>query len=78
MNKFSPKYFFTLVETNSQVLSAGKTQSLTVNMHIKVDSPYVSFIAIEEAMVGRLRGNNGSNTFYIFDYGVNPKDVKPG
>ena len=68
----------TLVETNSQVISASKTQSLTTNMQIKVDSPFVSFVAADEAILGRLRGNNSSNAFYIFDFGVNPKDVKPG
>jgi len=29
-------------------------------------------------MIGRLRANNSSNAFFIFDYGVNPKDIKGG
>lgn len=79
MNRLSPKYYLTLVETNSQVLSASKSQSLTLNMHIKVDSPFMSFISNEsEASIARLRGNNSSKFFYIYDFGVNPKDVKPG
>lgn len=79
INRLSPKYYLTLVETNSQVLSAAKTQSLTTHMQIKIDSPYLSFISNnQEAMIGRVRGNNHSNVFYVFDFGVNPKDVKPG
>ena len=49
-------------------------------MQIKVDSPYVSFIAQQgqETMIGRLRANNYNKAFFMFDFGVNPKDVKPG
>lgn len=79
MNKFSPKFFLTLTETNSQVLSAVKIQSLTCHMQIKIDSPYTSFIATgNETSLGRIRANNSNNIFYIFDYGVNPRDIKPG
>lgn len=39
----------------------------------------MSYIARgQETMIGRLRANNNNNVFYIFDYGVNPKDIKFG
>lgn len=80
VNKLSPKYYLALVDENNnniQMLSANKIQSITCNMQIKIDSQYVSFIAQEgETLLGRLRANNGNTVFYIFDWGVNPKDAK--
>ena len=78
VNRFAPKYYLTLVESNSQVLSAAKIQSLSTHMQIKVDSPYVSYIAKgQETMIVRLLGESGYKLFYIFDSGTNPKDIKP-
>ena len=81
VNKFSPKYFLLLQENGCEtnMLQAVKIQSINCHMHIKIDSPYVSYISKgQETLIGRLRANNGNNAFFIFDFGVNPKDVKQG
>ena len=46
-------------------------------MQIEMDSQYISFIAQEgEKLIGRLKANNSSNVFYIYDFGANPNDAK--
>ena len=79
VNKFAPKYYLTLAEVNAPMLMASKIQSITTHIQIKIDSQFVSFIAKgQETLIGRLRANNSNDAYFVFDKGVNPKDVKPG
>jgi len=79
VNKFSPKYSLQLAESGTRMLQAAKVQSISTHMLIKVDSPFINFIAKgQENLVGRLRGGSSSRAFYVYDFGVNPKDVRPG
>jgi len=79
MYKFHPKYYLKLSDANTPVMMAETVKAATLQFTIKIDSPHIGFIAKgKENVMTRLRGNFGKNQFFLFDGGINQKEVKPG
>lgn len=73
-------YYLKLSANNQAMLLAEKIQqSMTKHYRIKIDLLHQKYIRHDdELFIGRLRANFNQNEFYVYDYGINPRDLKPG
>lgn len=54
-------------------------QSMTVHYRIKMDLLHQKYVGnSEDLYIGRLRANFNQNEFYVYDNGVNTRDLKQG
>ena len=73
--------FYLRLSSNSQALLRAEKvqQSMTKHYRLKIDLLHQKYVRHDDELyIGRLRANFAQNEFYIYDNGMNPRDLKPG
>ena len=60
------------------MLSSFNKKAMNLNCLIKIDNiEGKSKSFFDEENLGKLKANNNNSEFFLYDYGINPKHLKP-